>query len=327
MFYSGVNVKRLSLRTYFTEYFYNYFNRDLTPNIHDSSFSNSVGADAVYRIGENAYGASIIEDRATGDKIGVHKRTRAGVFYSFEKNGYYFDAKISSKPQTEFLAAKSFEFRSCVINGGVKRRYREPTFNELYWSNDLFAHGNENLESELLHSLFLSAERTNKIYSTKIESGVNFFNNLIEWVNDGVIYTPVNVKKALNPYLKIEGDLNRGNLHIFNAFSYSPFIDINNYKIIPYKPIFSYTMSADYDFYGLTSYLGISFKSKRYITTSNTKYLPDIFIIERIGALKKYGSLIFGAECLNPMNINIEDIRGYPVEGRKFNFYIKTEVL
>lgn len=325
MVYAGLNNGRLHARVYRTKYSYKYDCRDL--GTEDSSITSSSTADFLWNQGYHSAGFSISSEEAAGSRIGQRERIISSLSYSYTANSCYINLKASSAPQGEFTGAWRFNQQGFSAEAGVKRRYREPTFNELYWAGDRFASGNEHLESELLHSAFFSFSKQSILYTLKNEGGINMFSNLIEWTNTGSLYTPVNIATVVNPYLICDLTYRYGGLTAENSIIISPYIDLDEKGIVPYKPVLTYRLSAGFIFAGFSFSADASFKTRRYINPANTKFFPEEFILDRIGAERKIGKVSAGVECTNPLNSETEDVRGYPVEGRSIIFHIRTEVL
>lgn len=234
---------------------------------------------------------------------------------------------ISDGKCKNLIVAPGIAFSRSIIDNlfifsSISRTYRAPTFNELYWPEDVFARGNPNLKPESGYNLDVGVRllRNNIFFSGTIYA--KKVKDAIMWVQYDK-YMPTNFTEAehfgsnmtlaYRPSSDIECE--------FNFNFQKSFINRLPY---PYRPSFSITSLIETKFLRINlTYIG-----KRPERLNSTKMLPPICILD--GAIKKYlkvkGTLfevLLGVE--NLLGTNYMLIPGYPQPGRSYTLEVSVK--
>ncbi len=179
-----------------------------------------------------------------------------------------------------------------ILHANISKNYRTPTFNDLFWS-DAMAKGNPQLldESSISEEFGIKLKTNNKLLSISFNAYNTNYKNLIQWVPENGIWTPLN-KKAVWSY-GIESLLNvNKKIGTFNlsasgliALSRSTISELNdseNNDIINKQLILTPQSEGNisfkveykkFSFEYITKYVG-----KRYTNANNTDFL-DTYLL------------------------------------------------
>ena len=249
---------------------------------------------------------------------------------------------------SDFEPTTSPSFGVSFIHNGLLRitlksswgkTYRAPTFNSLFWVEDVFARGNPNLHPERGENRDAGLKMGVHLLGDW-EGDVHIFNNrvknLIYWHRafDGK-YMPVNVAAA-NLKGREESILWKvfeGRLEI--NWNHTHLLAINHSgerttegKILPFRPEHEENFSVRgkwRSFYGNLSYRWVS---KRFTREANTKYLEAyrLWGIE-IGSTFDVKRIQFKLGCTidNLMNSRYQILERYPMPGRSVQITLKVK--
>ncbi len=328
------------------EYYYQYDNDEQTSPAHDYSTARYMTGGFEHLISGTLAGISLAYSDANGSRIGFHSRVSTDAYANIDLGGLFIQLKGS------YPFAGSIGIMRRNVNDGrgyeTGMRYvsRKPTFNELYW-DDYYTKGNEGLDDEHMYSAYHNTFYSFSVFSLTVTSGINVMTNQIEWVPEGNIWTAVNNKRVFNPYAGISAGIKWGILSLDGFLSASPYIvdnvgdyhilfdDMNAevypyigdlYSIQRYRPPLYAGLKMDIAYRGFSFYADSKYKSIRYITNANTTFLPDYFIIDNAGVEYSHAKWKLMFNVSNPLDIRIEDIRGYTVEGRAIQISLSMEV-
>ncbi len=329
-----INLK-FSLLKYFSFIFSNsvygylYDNNDI--QILDSSYTSSYNTILSYL---NSFGIFSQKNILKSSRISYCEEFYNGFFSNLKFNNFYFtntlsfsyslkdDLKDKKNFLYSFVLKKEIFFKNQIFETVLKISTRRPTFNELYWSGDVFAKGNPYLKNEKMFSLFSNIVNENM----KFTLGFNYYNDLIRWINESGIYTPQNILNVYNPYFEL---VYRKKLLFFDnsfAINFSPMF-IDNFKILLYtSPLnFNYYLNLSYKNFNFSTFF--EYRFKRFTNNQNTKFLKEYYLLERVDLEYVYNPFILKLTVKNPFDITYETVKGYISEGRKINFMLKMEVL
>ncbi len=224
------------------------------------------------------------------------------------------------------------------LKGTWGRTYRAPTFNGLFWVEDVFARGNPDLRPERATNRDVGVKWAGK-FGGEWEAEVHFFDNsvhdLVIWRRnfDGK-YMPVNVSAA-----RLSGREDALSVRFFGeglklSWAHTRLFPVNHSgerttegKFLPFRPKHEENFSGRLKwghFFGTLSYRCVG---KRFTREANTKWLKPYRLWDaRLGAGLAWRQfrlrLIFSAENLG--DVRYEILERYPMPGR--NFHLRAEV-
>ncbi len=272
---------------------------------------NGIKSTKVFDINEYFYGFF------SNFLFGSLKFSNSFSFSSNFKNDFFKKNFVYS-----FTISKEFFFKDYIFYNSLKISTRRPTFNELYWSDDIFSKGNENLLNEKVFSYSFSISDEEK----KFLGGFNYYKDLIRWVNINGIYTPQNILRTYNPYIGFEYNKKFFNINNSLTLMVSPMI-LDRYKILLYTSPVNLNYFAFYNFKNFNFFLYFEYRSIRFLNNENTKYLPFYISLDESGVEYNLKNFKLTFSIINPLDLKIESVKGYIKEGRKITFNLKTEVL
>lgn len=322
-FYSGLNFNNDRV------YFQTFYSSQLYTSTFSSDVHRTIFVNGAYKIrkdfaGFNLYGANstkvgqrlIPEIYLKGHSILLSKRQLSiainyNLIYSFK---FYGITPLLS------LNAVSQPKENLFLFLILSRNKRNPTLNELFWPEDQFARGNQELKPEISYNVDFGVRRVGPKHYLSIILFAKYLKNGILWIQEDK-YTPKNfaeifhrglsINLALNPidYLYIEGNANlqkstvNGNPFIYRApLTFDIQMQIKNLTL---------------QFFNI---------SKRPERPSGTKMLESVKLLNI--ALEKEFNLFsfnqtFSIGVENLLNQNYELVRGYPQPGREFFVRVK----
>ncbi|GBD92985.1 vitamin B12 transporter BtuB precursor [bacterium BMS3Abin05] len=226
------------------------------------------------------------------------------------------------------------------LKGTWAKTFRAPTFNSLFWVEDVFARGNPNLRPERGVNREAGVEMSGRLWGDWTGS-VHFFNNavkdLIYWRRgyDGK-YMPVNVKAANlsgreeSVSFKSAGDyleLNWSRMYLL-AINHSGERNTEG-RILPFRPKHTENFSARVQ--GGNLFVKITYRrvSKRFTREANTKFIKGYKIIGvSTGINFLFGKLRLQLQgnVHNVMNTTYEILERYPMPGRSYQLQISVKL-
>ncbi len=311
-------------------YTYVYDNKDLV--IYDTSKTCSDNIILNYNDLQNRFGIFFQKNWIVSTKVLFLNEFFYGIFSNFDVKSFEISNSFSisstlknDKFKNDFVYTfsilKVFNFDEYLVTHSIKISTRRPTFNELYWTGDIFTSGNEKLVNEKLYSYYLAFSKENK----KFFGGFNFYKDLIRWININGVYTPENILKTYNPYIGLQYNKNILNFNNSLVFTISPMY-LDRFRMLLYTSFVNLNYSLSYEFKNLIFYLYFEYRSKRFLNNENTKYLPPYFCLDEVSLDYRLKSLSITLSIDNPFDLKIESVRGYIKEGRKFSLNLKMEV-
>jgi outer membrane receptor protein involved in Fe transport len=217
-----------------------------------------------------------------------------------------------------------YPFDHFQIFSTISRQFRFPTFNELYWPEDTFSHGNSSLLPEdglqwktggliLFDPFYLSLS-----YSE------TYLHNQILWIpQDNGKWEPENIRQSfcriINAALNFEQYWE--DLYCKMGLSYSWNYSINQdfgspyyQKRIIYTPLYKIAGSIVLD-YKKTGGASLTARqvSERFTTEANTAWLPPYFFMDI-----SLNLWIFFFSVENILDAQYQEVQGYPQMGRNF---------
>ncbi len=221
---------------------------------------------------------------------------------------------------------------SLGFRGNIGNSYRVPTFDDLYWPDEIWVKGNPALKPETSTSYDLGIFLSKKS-SSCVQIEASYFNSsiddLISWAADSLnIWQPMNIGKAningIETGLKIGLPANIIHLDIFytwmNATDQTP-NSVNRGKRLIYRPDNKLDILIGSKFAFFSANLNYSRVSKRYISTDNSQALSNYRLLNgNIGFIFPFAGFTFDTrlQILNMLNKSVYLYDGYPLPGREF---------
>jgi len=242
-----------------------------------------------------------------------------------------FDAGVSPKLS---ILAKFFKDGNLTLKGSVGKSYRAPTLNELFWPEDAFAEGNPNLSPERSSSFEFGLNFAIPRVHGSIAYFQNHFEDRIQWSpKEGGKWTPANLSEA--SVRGVEAEANSLTLRCkdvaLNLSTSCTFLEAQDAKKrqLLYKPKFSANYGFRVGYKSLWTQLEGLYKSKRYYTRENTKWLePFLAHNIRWGYEKEILSetkLSVILELRNAFDVSYQLVADYPLPGREWGCKISIE--
>ena len=222
------------------------------------------------------------------------------------------------------------------IKGKVSRNYRSPTFNDLYWQGG-FAHGNPDLlpESGWSQEIGIEIKPSKKIYrpSFQLTAFNSRINNLIVWIPEDNIWSPVNQKKVWSRGLEIQQfneiamtNFNTG-LNLYYTYNPSTLESGNNAgKQLLYQPINQAKAKYYFSYKLWTLNIIYQWFDERFINEDNSKSLDSYQLIN----LGIYGDIhikkhlfVLQFRVNNIFNEVYQSVENYAFPLRNFQFSIQ----
>lgn len=211
------------------------------------------------------------------------------------------------------------------LKANISRSFRAPSFQDLYWPEDMFSAGNPDLQPEYGYSLDLGY-----IYSDEslvVESFIftRYMEDMILWqVGSDFKYRPDNVSKAVYPGAEISAaflitdELFLEGLYTFN---YSLSLDgdntIEDDVRVDYVPMHMISSGIVYNGDNDLIRLDGSFVSERYYTDfmGEQQVLDSYLLLDAAYSRELSQNLSLSLSLDNILNVTTPRINGYPVPG------------
>jgi outer membrane cobalamin receptor len=243
----------------------------------------------------------------------------------------YSDVGSQFSPKLGMLVTTG-EATSLGFRGNLGNSYRVPTFDDLYWPDEIWVKGNPALKPETSTSydlgIFLNQKSS---YYMQIEA--NYFNSsigdLITWAADSLnIWQPMNIGKAningIETGLKFGLPANIVHLDIFYTWMKATNQTQNSAdrgKRLIYRPDNKLDILIGSKFAFFSANINYSVVSKRYIAGDNSQSLSDYQLLNgNIGFNFPFSGFTFDTrlQILNMLDKSIYIYDGYPLPGREF---------
>lgn len=220
-----------------------------------------------------------------------------------------------------------------TMRGEVVSAYRLPSFNALFWQEDLQSKGNPNLKPERS----LNRELTGRISHPYWDVGVSYFDrdvwDLIYWRLDfDNRWKPLNLSRAwiYGTEISIRGRSGQGSKDLEVSLTHRWMRAVNlsgeantDAKLLPYRPETTTTLSLLQKFGSYSADLSARWVDRRYTTEANTKSLAPYAIwdfgLARIFRLNHGGvEMTVRAEVRNLFNEDYRLVENAPVPLREW---------
>ena len=338
----------MAVKQYLTINEYRYYNNELSLNTDDRMRTFNGGFSISRNIFGNPVELSLIEDYCAGSNTGTHSRIMTAMQYDWRNDNHLLQLKLSYPLLPGLLYSYRVFQNNDYRDMGIRLSGRKPTFNELYWTGDIFAKGNESLDNEYDITLFYNHVHDFSGLEVMMNSGIDVFFNLINWQQVGSIYMPVNNNRVLNPFITLKARINR-TYGVFDAYvNFSPAVNdkvddyyrfiegiINSdaeyithyYTLMVYRPLYKAGISGNIYLNKWELQWNISYNGIRYTNEENTKFFNPYMLFDYLSVsyIMNHGNIEAGIR--NVFNTDYYDVRGYANEGRTFSLTYYMEVL
>ncbi len=241
----------------------------------------------------------------------------------------YSDVGSRLSPKLGWLVSTGQQSRWSV-RGNVGSSYRVPTFDDLYWPDEVWVKGNPQLkpETSMNYDVGISWEWHN---SSLLRFEMNYFaneiENLISWNSeDQFVWMPMNIGKARITGFEAGGGFHlpkdRLYLEMFHTWMDATDQTIatgNKNKKLPYRPQNKFDLQLGTTFHSLFAQLHYGWVDKRFITAENSASLPSYELLDgSLGGSLPVSQITLEAklQVLNILDKKIFLYEGYPLPGR-----------
>lgn len=211
---------------------------------------------------------------------------------------------------------------------GLRKTYRLPVLNELYWYEPGYAFGNDSLQAEQGYALDVTWDKKFKNLFLSINPFAGYYNNLIQWLPSNGIITPINQRRLLNygalgklVYTKTFKRIQFEFVQNLNLTS-SQYIDkgdeatYKKYQIFtPLLTSNTFTTLSNNRFSGYVTYQVIS---RNYTATDNSSSLDPYALLDAGFGLKIKKSQL-SINCNNILNVAYFTVPNQPLPGLNIN--------
>jgi outer membrane cobalamin receptor len=221
---------------------------------------------------------------------------------------------------------------SINLYASVGRSFRAPTFNELYWPEDMWTRGNPRLKPEWATSADLGVSaRHGSLLSGRLGLWYSFLTDLIEWQPDSAyVYRPVNLDTATITGGELELSLSSRHTGVSGNATYM--LARSHSMDLIYRPRLSFGVSP-WAGWGIAKlncdlrYTGLRYTTPDTLPPTSKNSLPEFILIDVGLALSptfgRIGTALRGG-VRNLLDRQYEVMKDYPVPGR--SWYAELEL-
>lgn len=245
----------------------------------------------------------------------------------------YSDVAAQVSPKFGILVSTG-EIATIGLRGNIGRSFRVPTFDDLYWPDEVWVRGNPDLKPETGINFDLGLNFSRKT-TTLLSGEVSYFNNkvtdLISWNPDASgVWMPMNVGRAkvqgIETGMKYHLPQNIAYIELFQtwmkATDATPNAATNGKRLI-YRPDSKLDIFVGTSVKGFSVNLNFQRVGERFISADNTRSLPSYSLLNgNIGYSLPIASLAVDAKLQvnNLLDKSIYILDGYPSPGRELRF-------
>jgi len=209
------------------------------------------------------------------------------------------------------------------LKTNLSTNYRLPTTNDLFWNPG----GNPDLkpENSVSYEAILEYKRANFALQTSIYRIKS--KNLIQWRPvSGDFWQPINVQNVLSKGISVEANYAFSHFNFQFYYDYTKATDLKTDKQLIYVPYHKATFNADYHIKKWAFFLTNQYNGKVFTTTTNSKIVPDYFLMHfRLNRkIPRYKASI-GLKINNILNRYYETIAYRPMPNRNYQLYCNIQ--
>lgn len=229
-------------------------------------------------------------------------------------------------PSIDFLYALNENIK---FHGLASRSFRAPTFNDLYWPDEVWAKGNPDLKPEKGLTEELGIElKANKYFNSDLTYYHSDYKQLIQWSDNGSgVWQPENISSAAIDGLELKNKFYiSDNLDLDLNYTYLIARDKDTHKYLVYQPKNKVDAKLKYHGYnGLTVELRGQLTGLRFADAANNTKVKSFFTLGISVAKKIKNGITCFAYIDNLLNQKYQVIEGYPMPGFSFTGGLKAE--
>ncbi|NQS96959.1 MAG: TonB-dependent receptor [candidate division Zixibacteria bacterium] len=245
--------------------------------------------------------------------------TSAVRFDSYRGYGSFISSSLSGRMQP-------FLLNNLSLTGNLTRGFNLPTFNQLFWAENVFAAPNPDLDPERSESYDAGVEYSQRRFRARLTYFHRDIKDMIIWqetfTQSGRKWKPVNTDAALITGIELYGGYDSVNFRFSASASISdPRNRSEDYydKLLVFQPRVRTSESATVKIQPFNFTLSHRYLSKRYTLQANTKWVDAVSIYDvSIGYSLEYqrwtGEIILRIDNLFDEEYNI--IKDSPMPGR-----------
>lgn len=334
---------------HFTGNAYHYFNDELSITTDNRQLSYNSGIQFAYAVGSFDMALSLNSDYATGNNVfNALRNNITADMYTDISDSDELSLSISYPFMPGFIYRHTILSKNRYRDFGVKLSGRMPTFNEMYWTGDVFAVGNDSLKNEYMGAFFYNDMKDLREWVFVFNAGIDLFFNLISWQNIDAYYMPVNSNRVFSPYVNaaLEYESNVIDFYAYacinpsiedHVASYMNFADdisngsasfiTNYYSLMIYRPLWNMGLNLSVHWGHISLSSNVAYTGIRFTNEENTKYFAPYMLINNAGISYDYRYCSVHLYVDNLLDTRFNDVRGYTNEGRTFNISITLEDL
>ncbi len=304
--YGNVNsyIARYDARYSFSEKFFVNAIADYTAN-------KGTGSDILPKTREIISGALLAGHKLT-DKLGYEAGLRAESTAAY-RSPLLYSAGLWYTP------ARWYKLR---VNGS--RNFRMPTYNDLYWQTG----GNPNLKAENSLQGEIGNDFTFNNFSLTLNAYYMDIRDMIRWVPQGTLWSPVNTDRVRSYGLEAIGNFNHkfgdNQISANGTYAYTLSKDHNTGLQLMYVPVHKATASVTYQYKRAMVYVRHLFTGEVFTTTDESARLKPYNVTEA-GAEYNFAfakGLTIGLRGGNIFNTAYQNVAQRPMPGRNITAYL-----
>ncbi|MCX7550197.1 TonB-dependent receptor plug domain-containing protein [Xanthomarina sp. F2636L] len=318
---------------------YKYF-----PNIEKENFSFGEAKSFIgkyqldYKILKNASLQGVMDLKTTtgeGSDIAKNERTISSFSLLFKQtfNKFLYEAslrkELTNNYESPLLYSLGLQYRvtpNYRININGSKNFRIPTYNDLYW----FGSGNLELNPETSYQIELGNELTFNKLSFSVVAYYNDIKNMIRWLPNGSIWTPINTDQVLSYGLEakfqFEQQFQAHKISLSSTYAYTVSENKETKKQLIYVPYHKATASLNYQYKRVSAYYQMLYVGEVFtLSDNNPKYILDAYLLSNAGAEYAFGKHLnytVGIQFENLFNVNYQAVVNRYMPGNNYNFYI-----
>lgn len=351
---------RLEARSSYQTYTYAYKNPDGWTPTDDRHENSALGLSLQSQMAVNSRlqllaGAEFRQDRLTSTRFRAEDRNSESLYGQAELRlplfffgpkaflhaipalrwDHYSDTRAQAAPKLGLMLSAGEQFNA-ALRGNIGKSFRVPTFDDLYWPDEVWAKGNPALIPETSKDFDLGvvfSHRAGTFWQAEATYFNNTIRNLIAWGPDAVgVWMPMNLGqvkiKGIETGLRLRLPENRaffnGSYTWLQAEDATPDASTRGKRLL-YRPENKWDLM-------IGTYVGpvlvsMDYRSvgARFITQDNLKKLPAYQLVNgKIAANFRLAALAFETQIQvgNILNKSIYINDGYPFPGREFRFSV-----
>lgn len=308
----------------------------------------------VLRAGTEYFNESVSSNEITGSE--QQRDIISGYFKSELKNNISNVLDINTMAGLRKEIISETHFNRILISASISPEYKKkkfrlipsysydqsynlPSFSDLFWAENLFSSGNEDLKPEYCeqHEASVSAIAEEGLFRVNLSCAYYYkeLDDLIVWLKrTNGKYTPENFKKGIikgqeisvsaeyNEYFKIKAAYETLDAR---QFTDSP---VTNDKFIIYKPVETLSISLSGTYNELYAEISMKYRGRMYLNESNSieTYPYTLFGVNISRTVKyRYTEIVMSIGVENLTDEQYQVIYGYPMPGRKIETGIKIK--